>query len=81
MSTICWLKACSGGTQMSRYCGEKLQGEVYQKVNQVIPPTVNFTPGSCGELGASRPRESLGLFIQSVPLHQERLSSCIVLLF
>ena len=38
MSAICRLKACSAGTLMSSCSGEKLQGEVYQKVNQLIPP-------------------------------------------
>ena len=42
MSTICRLQPCSG---------EKLQGEVYQKVHQLIPLTVTFYLGSCGELG------------------------------
>ena len=52
MSAICRLKACSGGTLMSSYSGEKLQGEVYQEVNQLIPHC-QFYPGRsfCGELG------------------------------
>ena len=37
MSTICRLKACSRATLMSSCPGENLQGEVYQKVNQLIP--------------------------------------------
>ena len=50
MSTICRLQPCSG---------EKLQGEVYQKVHQLIPLTVTFYLGSCGELGTSGPWEPL----------------------
>ena len=44
-------------------------------------PTVNFTWGSYGELGASSPGEPLGLFIQGVPLFLTMRGSHLLLFF
>ena len=66
---------------MSSYCSEKLQGEVYQ--SQLVPHCP-FYPGPLwGELGTSSPRETLGLFIQRVPLFLllEMLKSFVVFCF
>ena len=72
MSAVSRSKACSG---------EKVQGKVYQKVNQLIPHC-QFYPGLCGELGASSPRIPWTSSLIRVPLFPscERLSSFIVFL-
>lgn len=43
-SALCRPNVCSGGTLMSSCSGEKLQGEVYQIIHQLIPHC-QFHPG------------------------------------
>ena len=68
MSAICRLNVCSGGTLMSSCSGEKLQGEVYQKVNQLIPHC-QFYLGLLWGIRRLKSKGVPGLFIhQSVSL-------------
>ena len=68
MHAIYRLNACSGGTLMSSCSAVKLQGEIYGKVNQLIPHC-QFYPGLLWEIRYLKSKAYPGpLHSSSIPL-------------